>query len=88
MVAARLCVLVALVASRIGWLKTARPRQRQHVRADWHLSDRGHVRTVGDYPYFGFFKGIRDSTFARLDTLAYSPHCAALAILIGIAACR
>jgi hypothetical protein len=34
----------------------------------------------------GFFKKVRDSRFARLDTLAYSPLCACLALLTGIAA--
>ena len=46
MVAVGLSVLVALVALRIGWLKTAQPRQRQHVRADWHLADRSHARVT------------------------------------------
>jgi hypothetical protein len=46
------------------------------------------LRAIGDFRYVGFFKRIRDSKFARLDTLAYSPLCAALAVLIGIAAYR
>jgi hypothetical protein len=44
------------------------------------------LRAIGDFRYVGFFKRIRDSRFARLDTLAYSPLCACLALLVGISA--
>jgi uncharacterized membrane protein SpoIIM required for sporulation len=46
------------------------------------------LRAIGDFRYVGFFKRIRDTRFARLDTLAYWPLCAVLAVLIGIAASR
>ena len=38
------------------------------------------ARAVGDFRLVGFFKRIRDSRFARLDTSVYSPFCLALAL--------
>ncbi|KAB2965261.1 MAG: DUF3995 domain-containing protein [Thermoanaerobaculia bacterium] len=37
-------------------------------------------RAVGDFRYVGFFKRVRDSTFARYDTALYSPLCVAIAL--------
>jgi uncharacterized protein DUF3995 len=90
MVAAGLCVMAALVALRIGWLKLPGVAA-DHVLlqiAVWLIAAVFALRAVGDFRYVGFFKRTRDSKFARLDTLAYSPLCAALAVLIGIAAAR
>jgi Protein of unknown function (DUF3995) len=39
------------------------------------------VRAVGDFRLVGFFKRVRGSTFARLDTLVYAPLC----LILGIA---
>lgn len=39
------------------------------------------ARSIGEFRYVGFFKKIRDSRFARLDTRLYSP----IALLLGIA---
>jgi hypothetical protein len=36
-------------------------------------------RAVGDFRYVGFFKRIRGSAFARLDSLIFSPLCLLLA---------
>ena len=90
MVAAGLCVMAALVALRIGWLRLpgfASDNMVVEVAA-WLIAAVFALRAIGDFRYVGFFKRIRDSKFARLDTLAYSPLCAALAVLIGIAASR
>lgn len=38
------------------------------------------LRGIGDFRLVGFFKRIRDTRFARLDTAVYSPLCLALAI--------
>lgn len=38
------------------------------------------LRAIGDFRLVGFFKQIRDTRFARLDTLLYSPLCLVLAI--------
>jgi hypothetical protein len=37
------------------------------------------ARAVGDFRYVGFFKRVRGSKFAKLDSLLYSPLCLALA---------
>ena len=46
------------------------------------------ARAIGDFRVVGFWKRIRDTRFARLDTAVYSPLCLALAIglaLVGFA---
>lgn len=42
------------------------------------------ARVVGDFRWYGMFKRVRDTAFARLDTLVYTPLCAVLGA--GIAA--
>lgn len=42
------------------------------------------LRAIGDFRLVGFFKRIRNSHFARLDTVVYSPLCLALAIGVAI----
>jgi hypothetical protein len=37
-------------------------------------------RAIGDFRWVGFFKRIRDTRFARLDTAFYSPLCLALGV--------
>jgi hypothetical protein len=39
------------------------------------------ARSIGDVRYIGFFKRVRDTRFAKLDTRIYSP----IALLLGIA---
>ena len=38
------------------------------------------LRAVGDFHYVGFFKRIRNTRFAKMDTLIYTPLCLALAV--------
>ena len=38
------------------------------------------LRAIGDFRLVGFFKRVRHTRFARLDTAIYSPLCLALAI--------
>ena len=38
------------------------------------------ARAVGEFRYVGFFKRVRGSRFARMDTLLYSPLC----LLLGL----
>ncbi|MCP4442309.1 MAG: DUF3995 domain-containing protein [Aureispira sp.] len=40
------------------------------------------LRAVGEFKYVGFFKRVKDSDFAKLDTLFYSPLCLFLSISI------
>jgi len=88
MVAVGLCATAALLALRIGWLDLpALPGNSIVVQiGTWLMAAAFAIRAIGDFRYVGFFKRIRDSRFARLDTLAYSPLCACLALLIGISA--
>ena len=44
------------------------------------------ARAVGEFKYVGFFKRVRASRFARLDTLVYSPLCLLLAAGVAIVA--
>jgi len=44
------------------------------------------IRAVGDFRFVGFFKKVRDSRFAQLDTVLYSPLCALLAFGIYVLA--
>ncbi len=38
------------------------------------------LRAIGEFRYIGFFKQVRDTPFARQDTLLYSPLCLFLAV--------
>ena len=90
LVGAGLCAIAALLAFRIGWLNPlGLAGDNVFVEiAVWLIAAVFALRTIGDFRYVGFFKRIRDTRFARLDTLAYSPLCAVLAVLSAIAASR
>ena len=88
MVAVGLFAIAALLALRTGWLNLqALPGNGVLVQiGTWLAAAVFALRAIGDFRYVGFFKRIRDSRFARLDTLAYSPLCAGLALLIAVSA--
>jgi hypothetical protein len=44
------------------------------------------ARAIGEFTYVGFFKRVRDSRFATLDTYLYSPLCLGLAIGVSLVA--
>jgi hypothetical protein len=44
------------------------------------------ARAIGEFKYVGFFKRVRGSRFATLDTLVYSPLCLLLAIGVALVA--
>jgi hypothetical protein len=44
------------------------------------------ARAIGEFKYVGFFKRVRGSRFARLDTLLYSPLCLVLAAGVAFVA--
>lgn len=46
------------------------------------------ARAVGEFKYVGFFKRVRGSRFATLDTLVYSPLCLLLAAGVAAVAAR
>lgn len=41
----------------------------------WLLTGIFLLRAIGDFQYVGFFKRVRNSRFAKLDTMFYSPLC-------------
>ena len=45
-------------------------------------------RAIGDFRLVGFFKRVRGTRFARLDTLYYSPLCVALGLGLLLVATR
>jgi hypothetical protein len=46
------------------------------------------ARAVGEFKYVGFFKRVRGSRFATLDTLIYSPMCVLLAMGVAFVVLR
>lgn len=44
------------------------------------------ARAVGEFKYLGFFKRVRGTKFATLDTLFYSPLCLLLAVGVALVA--
>jgi hypothetical protein len=76
-VAAALLLIAVLVCLRIGWWVPA----VHHQSLQWIISAIAilmFARAIGDSDLVGFFKEVKDSEFARLDTWAYSPLCVVL----------
>lgn len=46
------------------------------------------ARAAGDLHYVGFLKRVRDTRFARADTLLYSPLCLGLAVALAVLSLR
>jgi cation transport ATPase len=81
-IAAALLAGAGAVASRAGWLwPNLYPGAIAFAVVALALIFA--VRAIGDFRYVGFFKRIRGSRFARMDSLCYSPLCAALALSIA-----
>ena len=77
LVAAALLAIAALVCLRVGWGVPA----VHHKALQWLISVIAllmFARAIGDSHLVGFFKDVKGSRFARLDTWVYSPLCAAL----------
>lgn len=73
---------VVLSAARLA---TGLPGSLAELGA-WGLAGLFALRSVGDFRYVGFSKRIKDTPFARWDTLLFSPLCLALAGLSGLVA--
>nr|WP_315446624.1 DUF3995 domain-containing protein [uncultured Pseudomonas sp.] len=76
-VAAALLAIAALVCLRVGWGVPA----VHHKALQWLISAIAllmFARAIGDSHLVGFFKEVKGSRFARLDTWVYSPLCAML----------
>ncbi|WP_166217268.1 DUF3995 domain-containing protein [Pseudomonas atagonensis] len=73
-VAAGLLTIAALVCMRVGWWFPA----VHHKALQWVISAIAllmFARAIGDSNLVGFFKEVKGSRFARLDTWVYSPLC-------------
>jgi hypothetical protein len=46
------------------------------------------ARAVGEFKYVGFFKRVRGTPFARMDTLVYSPLCLLMGAGVAVIAFR
>jgi hypothetical protein len=85
LVAVGLLLIAMLVCLRVGlYLPTM-----QHWSLQWVISAIAMLmfaRAIGDSNLVGFFKQVKDSRFARLDTWAYSPLCVVLGVgLLAVA---
>lgn len=85
LVAVALFVFAALVLATAGLLPVAVPR-RVLSWSSGLLAFGLLARAIGDFRYVGFFKRVRGSKFARLDTLVYSPLCLLLALGVAFVA--
>ncbi|HWW19160.1 MAG TPA: DUF3995 domain-containing protein [Steroidobacteraceae bacterium] len=74
-----LLVCAALVAATGGVIPRGLP-VRMLSLLSYALAAGLLLRAVGEFKYLGFFKRVRGTRFARLDTLLYSPLCLALAV--------
>ncbi|VVO58829.1 DUF3995 domain-containing protein [Pseudomonas fluorescens] len=76
-VAVVLLAIAALVCLRVGWGVAP----VHHKALQWVISVIAllmFARAIGDSHLVGFFKEVKGSRFARLDTWVYSPLCAVL----------
>ena len=80
-----LLVFAALVAATSGLVEVWLP-VRVLSWSSYALALGLLARAVGDFKYVGFFKRVRDSRFARLDTVLYSPLCLLLAVGVALVA--
>lgn len=72
-----LLLFACLVAATAGWLDLALPRGAL-AGLSFALAAGLAARAVGEFRYVGFFKRVRGSRFAVLDTWVYSPLCLVL----------
>jgi hypothetical protein len=84
-VAAVLFLFACLVAARAGLVKVGIPANVLSGLC-YALALGLLARAVGEFRYVGFFKRVRGSRFARLDTWVYSPLCLALAVGVALVA--
>ena len=84
-VASGLFLMSMTVAIRMGWVPVPALRELSRIGV-WTMAAIFTVRATGDFRYVGFFKTVRNTRFAELDTLVYTPLCLLLAIAITIVA--
>jgi hypothetical protein len=71
-----LAALILFIRSGIGPLSSLLSLSRHGA---WALALVFTGRAVGDFRWIGFFKRVRNTRFARLDTQVYSPLCLLIA---------
>ena len=80
-----LLLFAGLIAATDGLVSVSIP----HVALSWlsfALAAGLLARAVGEFKYVGFFKRVRGTKFATLDTLVYSPLCLLLAAGVALVA--
>ena len=86
LVALALTLAALVVLGRAGLWRPALIPRPMFVTGTWGLCAVFLLRAVGDLRLVGFFKRVRDTRFARRDTLLYSPLSLALGLaLLGLA---
>jgi len=80
-VAGLLFIAALLVTQRVGLGRALLPAPLV-VPGCWALAVAFVLRAMGEFRYVGFFKRVRGTAFARMDSRYYSP----LALLLGIGA--
>ena len=85
-VAALLATAGLLVAQRAGIMPGPFPPGLVRLGC-WCVSGALLLRAVGEFRYVGFFKRVRGTAFARMDTLLYSPMALLLGAGTGYIAC-
>jgi hypothetical protein len=86
-VAVALLLFALLVAATAGALQLGVPLQVLSWLS-YALALGLFARAIGEFRYVGFFKRVRGSRFARLDTFLYSPLCLLLAAGVAAVASR
>lgn len=84
-VACALFVFALLVAATAGMVSLGLPNKLLTLSC-YALAFGLLARAVGDFKYVGFFKKVRDSRFAFMDTFVYSPLCLMLAVGVALVA--
>jgi len=84
-VAVVLCLFAGLVAATAHLIEVGVSQVVLSV-ASYLLALGLLARAIGEFKYVGFFKRVRASKFARLDTLVYSPVCLALSAGVALVA--
>jgi fatty acid desaturase len=79
LVALLLLIAALLVLGTLGYWRAGLPFWLFKM-GTWGVAVVLLLRTIGDFRFVGFFKRVRDTAFARNDTLYYSPLCLCLAV--------
>src|SRR5438477_11091542 len=80
-----LASFAALVAVTAGLLPLAFPKVVS-VWLSYRVALGLFARAIGEFKYVGFFKRVRGSRFAKLDTRVYSPLCLLLSVGVALVA--